>query len=98
MQLQTRDVLVKRIPASSQPFGVTPGVTNMHERRRPALAQATHPTQRHFNGSSTLVRDRGRMTTRWTFRLARVWAACPPRRGHEDDLPHPIGVGVEMWF
>ena len=54
------------------------------ERRRPALAQATHPTQRHFNGSSTLVRDRGHMTTRWTFRLARVWAAQFTASGPED--------------
>ena len=54
------------------------------ERRRPALEQATHPTQRHFNRSSTLVRDRGRMTTRWTFRLARVWVAQFTASGPED--------------
>ena len=69
-------------------------------RRRPTLVQATHPThptQRCFNGSSTLVRDRRRMTTRWTFRLARVWAALFTASGPEDySAASPIGLGVEL--
>jgi hypothetical protein len=83
---ENRQIVMSSWPAPRRRSPRTPrSVGHLRpERRRPVLAQATHLTQRHFNRSSTLVRDRGRMTTRWTFRLARVWAALFSASGPED--------------
>jgi hypothetical protein len=57
----------------------------------PTLAQAGYLTQRLFNGFSTPVRDRGRMSTRLTSQLTRAWAVLFTAPGRENYVDYADG-------